>query len=1361
MFLLNARPLAAFQTQWAPFGCNAPCSVPTSLPAQVATSDVDGATDSPQSEESSLTVNLEHEQIMQKNREGEINIDRGLNPASSLFKGHVREKALLIVPAQFKDIKEEGADFEALALDSDSDDSVDRDIEEAIQEYLKNKGSAAPKIPNIPNNDADKVKAVQFNVPARRSPIKMVTSPNMCDSFPVQGLSRCASPDSVGSDDSFEQSIKEEIEQFLIEKKLQNNVSESSISKKAAAGHPAAKPKPGSKQGIKVPTLKSAPESLSLHSKTLKPNVRLKTVSGSGKLTVLRPLPPPPAPCIELSDSSSDDGIEEAIQQFQLEKSRLEGNLSSAPWTSQEKDGKSPRDAISDIGHCQMKGFPPESQKKTADYRKRKLPNVKPAASQDFTSKRAFHFGDEQSLEYKPELAATRRAETAAELMCAEAILDISKAILPSQPESSCPVLQDKPSAAAASPCSSDSSVDSDDSIEQEIRTFLARKAQSESLGATSSKQSPKEQRPEPQKQPSLPNNKATGTSRGRVNESKGILKGSPGKGTDSVNVDSCTVNAVVPFSQNSMGQSTETCPDDIKPQCQPEDAKHHIIQAMESLESSPRASAGKRKMYMKVRGNCSGDKSSSLDSDEDLDSAIKDLLRSKRKCKKRPKDGRPPCKKKVRFGETTTRLLESVGGTQQKDCNPRPLVESYLVISSDLKENSFKRSKLSLKLKEEKKIPVGNTELSHVSKPLESKPACASNMSIKISSALPDTQDSSSVDSDDSIEQEIRKFLAERARESTEPSAAQKITAPVTAPTVIKTEPAPACISSPVPIKKDPRASTCSPAPIKKEPGACTVSPAPIRNQPGACTVSPAPIRNQPGACTVSPALIKKEPRACTVSPAPIRNQPGACTVSPAPIRNQPGACTVSPAPIRNQPGACTVSPALIKKEPRACTVSPAPIRNQPGACTVSPATIKKKPETSTSTLSPVRIEPGAFTVSPSTIRNEPGASTTTPAPIRNEPGACTVSPALVKKEPGVLSSSVTETILQKVREKDRSTHAGPPPAVIQRLYGYKDTLPPVARLQHPTGIAPATTPLHGVIVKRDCIVDQKRVVRPTEKTLPATPDRVVVKTGVNGSQGNIPISGNFVAGLKYISGTEQQLLLNVGKTGTARLATDFYSPAGTIAPLGSCQKKTFIFEQPKVVQAPAFSLGTPMVRPALYVVTTKVVQETSASLCLPINTATYDAGLNLMSIQYCPGQVASRASACTAPFSFQQTQNSETMVVTPGKAGEIPTLITKARANQTPSGLLDGGSANVTGRAAGDVEAGASMVQKDQVCSIDPGWMTRSYISLSPEEICKRLHLRRRADSIMSQVHKVKDLHTRIPLRRLTTPTSHRDIL
>ncbi|KAM3911362.1 protein phosphatase 1 regulatory subunit 26 [Leptodactylus fuscus] len=1129
MFLLNAPPLAAFQTQWSPFGCNAPCRVPTSLPqsAQVANipvaADVGGTIDSPQSDESSQSVNLEYERIMQKNRKGELHVDRGLKSGPALFRGHAREKAALIVPAQFIDIKEEGSDFEPLALDSDSDDSVDRGIEEAIQEYLKNKGSVVPlpcspaaKIENVTENDGDKVKATQSSAPTRKSPVKMVTSPKVCDSFSMQSRSRCSSPDSVGSDDSFEQSIKEEIEQFLIEKRLQNNASESGTSKKATTSHSAAKlkPKPSKavekpcpKQGVKGSVVKTAFESLSLLPKNLKPklessksNLRLKTVSSPVKPNVLRQAPlPPPSQSIELSDSSSDDGIEEAIQLYQLEKSRLESGLSFPPRPSPVKDGQSTMKAVPDISHCQTKSSTPESQKKTTDHRKRKLPIVKPAASPDFTSKRVFKTDDEQSLECRPPMAATWRAETAAELMCAEAILDISKAILPTQPDSS--FTAEKLQLPPASPCTSDSPVDSDDSIEQEIRTFLARKAQAESVEQ-------KEQKLEPPKQLSLPNSKAAGTNKGKVTDHKVVLKDCPGKGVESVNVNGGSVNPALSFSQHLTGKTTEACPSDSsKLHSRAEDAKHYIIQAMESLESSPGVSGGKRKMYMKIRGSCSGDKSSSLDSDEDLDSAIKDLLRSKRKYKKRPKDGRLQCKKKVRFGETTTRPLETVSGTEQKDCSPKPLVKSGLVNISDPKDNSFSKSRTSLKSKEEKKVPAGSSE-SSVIKPAESKPSCASDKFMKISSALPDPQDSSSVDSDDSIEQEIRKFLAERARESAELSATQKTSAPAIAPAVVKTETVPASITNPAPIKKEPR----------------------------------------------------------------------------------------------------------------------------------------------------------------------------------------------------VLSSSVTETILQKVREKDRSAAPATQPAVIQRLYGYKDNLSPVARLQQPTGIAKTTAPMHSVIVKRECIVDQNRIARPTENVLPTAPDRVVVKTGVNSSQGNIPLSGNFVAGLKYISGTEQQLLLNVGKTATTRLATDFYNPGGTIAQLGGCptvQKKTLILEQPKVVQAPAFSLGTPLVRPALYVVTTKVVQETSASLCLPINTATYDTGLNLMSIQYCPSQVASRTSACTAPFSFQQTRNSETMVITPSKAGEIPTLITKARASETTSGLLDGESKcpSITGSAVEEREAGASVLQKDEV--------------------------------------------------------------
>ncbi|XP_073415562.1 protein phosphatase 1 regulatory subunit 26 isoform X2 [Dendrobates tinctorius] len=1129
MFLLNAPPPAAFQTQWTPFGCNVPCRVPTSLPqpAQVA-SEVEGTIDSPQSDESSGTVTLEYERIMQKNRKGELIVNGGLRSSPAVFRENAREKATFIVPAHFRDTIEEDSDFMGLALESDSDDSVDRGIEEAIQEYLKNKGTTPPlscspaaKILEIPESDGEKVKSAQNDILARKSPVKMVTSPKVCDFFPGPSLSRCSSPDSVGSDDSFEESIKKEIEQFLIEKKLQNNVNETSPDKKATTSHSAAKlkpkptkvEKPRPKLRIKGTAVKTVFESFDLLSKNLKSKaescksiVRPKTVLDPLKPNVLRSLPPASSQSPDLSDSSSDDGIEEAIQLYQLEKSRLEGTLSSTPRTSPEKDGKN---TASDDGHCQMKISLLDPQKKSTDYRKRKLPNVKPTATQNLPNKRALHSGDEA--------AATLRVETATELMCAEAILDISKTILPSQPDRSFVASQNKPSAQPASPCSSDSSVDSDDSIEQEIRTFLANKAQVESLCVTSAKQPPKEQMSEPQKQPFLPNTKAAGTSKSKGSDNKGVLKDSPRKGGEPVNVDSSPGHSSM--SKQVQGKTIETGPGGCpKLPCQAEDARHHIIQAMERLESSPGASGEKRKLYIKMRSNSSGDKSSSLDSDEDLDSAIKDLLRSKRKCKKRPKDGRPQCKKKVRFAETATRLLETVGVMDQKDCSPTPLVVKSCLVSSDAKDNSFKKSKTILKLKDEKKFPVGNAELSTVSKTVESPLPCASDKSVKISSALPDTQDSSSVDSDDSIEQEIRKFLADRARESAELTATQENTAPSIAPSVNRTE-----------------------------------------------------------------------------------------------------------------------------------------------------------------------------------------ANSTT-----------------IKKEQGVLSSSVTETILQKVREKDRSST----PAT-HRLFGYKDDASPGVGLQQPKGIEKTISPVHNVIVNRECFVDPNRIARPAEKVLPVPPDRVLIRTGVNSCQGNIPISGNFVAGLKYISGTEQQLLLNVGKSGATRLATDFYNPGGAIAQLGNCQNKTLILEQPKVVQAPAFSLGSPMVHPALYVVTTKVVQETAGSLCLPINAATYDPGLNLMSIQYCPGQVASH----TAPFSFQQTLNSDTMVIAPGKAGEIPTLITKARASETTAGLLDGESRCRNEQAEG------RKVQKDEVSSIDPGWTVESYICLSPWKKSPRSDTRRRAIRFMSQ--------------------------
>ncbi|XP_040180030.1 protein phosphatase 1 regulatory subunit 26 isoform X2 [Rana temporaria] len=1162
MFLVNSPPVVAFPTQWMPFGPKTTHKVPLSVvhSEQIHKApNLLGILDSQQSNESSCAVKVEYERIMQKNRKGELSNDRGLKASATLFKGHTREQASSTLPTKFKVQEEESSP----ALDSDSDDSVDRGIEEAIQEYLKNRSTAdtssttaATKNPSS-SDHSDQLKTACSNAPARKSPVKMVTSSTTCNAFSTLDCSRCSSPESVGSDDSFEQSIKDEIEQFLNQKKLQNTLSDTSIAKKPAQSNITAKPKQkpfkaaekqGPKQGIKglpdkLPSESLQPKSPKQKGDHFKTSIYPKALSSSVKPRDQKN-EAASRQCEELSDSSSDDGIEEAIQLYQLEKSRLEGNPVVVQKCSLEKVANSTTTYPGTLSPCHT----------NTDYKKRKLPSSSHAASQDTatnhppTTKKTFYFGDDANAKCE---IATRRAETAAELMCAEAILDISKAILPSQPETACVISQERPPTQPKSPCVSDSSVDSDDGIEQEIQTFLARKAQEESLAMSPIKQSsPNPQRLDQRKQHSLSNNK-TLSQKGKVMESKAVQKDMVGRG-EKRNTDVIGIASTVSLSPEIL-QTRNTdvgMKEHSKASYKSEEVKQIVQETAESLVSLPRITGGKRKTYTKIRNNCSVDTSSSLDSDEDLDSAIKDLLRSKRKCKKRPKDGRPQYKKRVRFGETTTRTLESLGsGGDLMDCLLKPAVKSCLVYSSNSQENTLKPN---FNVTEDKRSVASNSDISP-NKP-ECKPASASDKPLGLSSALPETQDSSSVDSDDSIEQEIRKFLAERARESAELCAVQKAPQSVTSLSV--------------------------------------------------------------------------------------------------------------------------------------------------------------------------------FTQTPASLSN--------PTPI--------------KQEPRVLSISETETILQKVMEKDRSTAPVPQPTLIQRVPDYKDVVPQVRLIQRPPAEVPKiSAPVHSVIVKRECFIDKNRVVRPAEKVLQTAPERVIVKTGVNGSQGSSPVSGNFVAGLKYISGTDQQLLLNMGKASSTRMATELYSPGGNITRLGTCQpvqKKTLILEQPKIVQAPAFSLNTPVVRPALYVVTTKVVKDTPTALCLPINTAAYDAGLNLMSIQYCQGQVAAHTPVRTTPFPFQQNRGSEIVVNIPGTPGEALPLGTKAKESQSVTRIasrsyLKEKSAEAIGTGSDvSLNSSGSSAKKENICRspIDPGWKLEPYIMLSPEEICrnagrtfcKRMSQDKKADAI-----------------------------
>ncbi|OCT67042.1 hypothetical protein XELAEV_18038323mg [Xenopus laevis] len=774
MFLVNAPPLASFQTKWAPFGQTTACRIPVSfseseedISRATISTQVQGIISTLQSDESSLEVTVEHEGIMQKTRKGDFNIERGLKTNAAVLKGHTRESATLVVPAEFRDNKDDHSEFGPLMLESDSDDSVDRDIEEAIQEYLKKKDTGEASNEGLNTTSSTSVEhGVLLNdaqnfAAANTCPVSMVTTSDICNSFRLKEQQRSSSPVSVSSDDSFEQSIKAEIEQFLNDKKQQKSKSKISSPPKVPCIETQSKPKlKTSKTSEKQNSKQAGSELLRKHasdSKLLRPSP--ETTKIQPKACVLKQntktsSPSPKSTPIvkeEPSDSSSDDGIEEAIQLYQLEKRRQ----GITPTVTPEKV-KSPTSANS-LTHFES--------------RKRKSLNNKLAASQDISncqpllSKRPV-LSEEASFS-KREIGAptTCRAETAAELMCAEAILDISKTILPSQPQRTYVIPTEPPPPPPEPQCDSDSLVDSDDSIEQEIRTFLARKAQVEGAGISPVKlETTIETSPELGSQSSISKLSLTHKRKAKAMQSDLMRKTLP--------LDKLGSNVEL----NQYPQPDERLQSSGKFAAKLSAPSEIHMGAGESIvvpEVSTALNRSRGRSHGLTRSYSSGDKSSSLDSDEDLDTAIKDLLKSKRKYKKRPKDGKSQCKKRVRFDETISKPVEISEDSKQPPKDP-PFIKSCLLNSSTAKESSLEKSK---KRREEKAVernipscsssPQGNKD----GQPM---PACASNEPNSKTRALDDAHESSSVDSDDGIEQEIRKFLAERAKVSSALTAAQ-----------------------------------------------------------------------------------------------------------------------------------------------------------------------------------------------------------------------------------------------------------------------------------------------------------------------------------------------------------------------------------------------------------------------------------------------------------------------------------------------------------------------------------------------------------------------------------------------------------
>ncbi|NXQ61358.1 PPR26 phosphatase, partial [Anthoscopus minutus] len=879
MFLMDASPLVALQTKWECFeparNCRYPICFPESdsnITRTSVSAKVQMIINNLQSQEPALGMNNECGCVVQKKRKGEKGPSTRVTSSTTALLRQHPQYTQCGCPEDSDDTQvEENVEFEALLLDSDSDDSVDRGIEEAIQEYLKTKSKSAQSLPrnaerseNASRDKRFKREFSQNKVASNLLPVKfkagMLSEEYLSDHLGIGKRLQPASPQSISSDDSFEQSIQAEIVQFLNEKK-QQEISKcvTEENKKDARVRSVLKCNKEARNRANCGAVKQGCDALLLrrHPKVQKSSTQSKCVQSKiqaepsdfsqvnqaclevttasqpwlveqnegGGAHYWEPREALSKESMHTSDSSSDDGIEEAIQLYQLEKIRKEAGRAAncVPLQKEQFDPKGMADISASLTISSTKSASPEIHKNPISNKRKEINSKSTgleSTSNDFNKlfkplKKARHFAlpENKIAACELTLQASCRADTSAELMCAEAILDISKTIMPSQMGSDNKSLTAdsffSPQLLSSSRCESDSSlVDSDDSIEQEIRAFLALKAQSENLGTKSPSLSRSIQMPLPSDpnsltdtlEPALPKTLKLSLSRKRRLKREGrTAKQGGSKLPEQLEAGLFQPGnySKFPVLQEEHALSNPTELQDAQSNKDPKqqqlmspvklsgsDGSRCV--ALESVNPSLQVQSSTRKPIKNpiqtTERKGSGDESSSLDSDEDLDSAIKDLLRSKRKLKKKSKDQKAQCKKKVRFSETETQLPDEFSSLQQNEwkCKNPSLLKSCLSKPRKaVRENAVRNPPENIKLPNDKPETMKNLELNlQLKKGNKPKPVSKQRGAKNRKCAFPavsDASDSSSVDSDDSIEQEIRRFLAEKAKDSASNSEMQK----------------------------------------------------------------------------------------------------------------------------------------------------------------------------------------------------------------------------------------------------------------------------------------------------------------------------------------------------------------------------------------------------------------------------------------------------------------------------------------------------------------------------------------------------------------------------------------------------------
>lgn len=733
---MNVPPVAVTRTEWRPRGPQAGFS----LPICFNDSDVDLSTQA-------APISDKVQMIIESLRSSQSSHEMSDEMQGNAHSGQEGYPKVCKVMGSYVEIKAKGKSPRENQLagvssmvhrhssDSDSDDSVDRGIEEAILEYLKEK-------------DDHKRKAepcgtfLQTKIPRKYPPVPEI--PKQSTDGNTRAISGSHFPISVKAETATATPV------LPTKKHLKNNYLSDKLQKKLDFHKSATKSLVFPKQQTKCP-----PKVFSIFNKIKCPaavnmdhdpndsssddgieeaiqryQLEKNEQESKRKKFKMQQLS-------EDSDSTSDDGIEEAIRHYQLEqlKEKSESVLKPAPH-KQKQSSKSPTRGVEGASAESVRRN--RLRRKKARIETERLP-VRTAPPHEITPKSLLSdrsngtapgLSQEESFKERPALTS---ANTTAELMCAEAILDISKTVMPEAFGAGLAATSPQPSFPGNPAEDNASSVDSEDGIEQEIRKFLEQKAQMHKqppfLGGA--------REPPSGNQPAELKMKATTIQKKASRLSLTQRRQHKDESRGKLNISGTDLSAADPKLSPERGTELNSS---------------QLFQTRET-----RAIAGVHPSQQ------SGDKSSSLDSDEDLDTAIKDLLKTKKKSKKKARDLKWRSRQSLKDEDPNFRCTSQTKKLKTDAVAKRAAFKKGTKWKDAVAVNQALAKMSASQPKQTNKSEGCDSRVEKL-KAAERREALLRHGG----AAPPLKEDSSSVDSDDSIELEIRKFLAEKAKVST-----------------------------------------------------------------------------------------------------------------------------------------------------------------------------------------------------------------------------------------------------------------------------------------------------------------------------------------------------------------------------------------------------------------------------------------------------------------------------------------------------------------------------------------------------------------------------------------------------------------